>query len=272
MRRGAAVVVLAAARAGDERAVEPLAQIAPAAVLHEGDVARASSVIRHGPLGGRARLARLPRRLRGELEQAAGRPATSSRPRSSSAHALVASRTLLLNRVDSSASSGWITLKRAGAAPSSPTPASSASRTSDSTMRRWAASSAAQVGPPGALEGLVDRLALPEAEPERDHLGLHGVVRLSQGLAVADSHEVADRAPDQPEPIGDAVIGSDRVPARLGARLGRRDRPQLGEERPDGGHDVLGADALESGRRGGVEERVLGVRHGCGLASPPGWR
>jgi hypothetical protein len=52
---------------------------------------------------------------------------------------------LLLNPVDSSASSVWMAVKRACDSPSRPTPLSSALRTSDSTMRRCVASSAAQL-------------------------------------------------------------------------------------------------------------------------------
>ena len=107
-----------------------------------------SSVIRHGPSSAlapsspawRAAWAASSRRL-------FGRPSTSSRVRSVSAKALVASSTWLLKRVESSASSVWIALKRVWASPSRPTPLSSASRTRDSTMRRCAASIDAKPSP-----------------------------------------------------------------------------------------------------------------------------
>jgi len=118
-------------------------------------------------------------------------------------------------------------------------------------------------------EGLVERTALSEAQPERDHLGLHGLVGGAQGIAVAHAHEVADDAPGGAEAVVHPLERlDDPREGRLDACLECLElRGELREQRAHGGLDVLGADAVEGRQAGRVQERIAGfaVRAGPGL-------
>ena len=81
----------------------------------------------------------------------AGIPATSAGSRRVRAKALVASSTWFAKRVLASASSVCTALKRARGAPSRPMPASSASRTRQSSTRRRVGSTPAPAAPPRRL-------------------------------------------------------------------------------------------------------------------------
>ena len=73
-----------------------------------------------------------------------------------------------------------------------------------------------------AHEPVVDGTALTLAEAELDHLGLHGFVRLAQGLAVLYAHQVADHAPAEAEPVGHALQWLDEAfPGRIDRSLQR---------------------------------------------------
>ncbi len=224
--------------------------------------------MRHGPASGVAPASSsLIRRLRCQsASRLGGSPSTSSGVRKVRANALVASSTLLLKRVDSSASSVWTTLKRSCASPSSPTPLSSASRTSacDDALLAAVERRPLRRGLE-RLQRLVERLALAQPDVERDDLRLHRLVRRAQGVAVVHAHQVADRAPGERQALVDACDRLDgRRPRRRCGLFGQFELGvQLGQERADAGHDVLGGDAGEARWRSGLEEGIrCGVGHG----------
>ena len=120
------------------------------------------------------------------------------------------------------------------------------------------------------LQRLVDRLALAEPDEEGDHLGLHRGVRRTQRVAVAHRHQVTDRSPRERQPVGDARDRlDDGVPRRRGRRLeaieiGAQLGAAAGACRARRARAVM---ASKGGGAVGVEERVgFDVGHAADLA------
>src|SRR5262249_2307646 len=107
------------------------------------------------------------------------------------------------------------------------------------------------------LQRAVDRLALAEPDREGGHLGLDGLVRLAERVAVAHAHQVTHRPPGERQAIGHARDRlDDRVPRGRRARLQPIELDaQVREQHTHRRNHVLGRDAIEAGRSGGVQHR-----------------
>ena len=241
-----------------KRPVEPLAQIAPAAVLHEGDVQRrlqgdapgaalgAWPPASAGVVAGGARAPTGPRRPAGwragprpprvaqhqgvglgGVEQVVREPGAQPRP----------------------ARSRW-PRSAAWPRPPAPTPASSACWMLDSTMRRRGSGSVAQPGPVAqGDEAVVERPALAEAQRRRDHLGLHRLLGLAQRRAVLHRQQVVHDAPGVAQRLG-------QLGQRPGQALpGRRWRPAPAPRAPGPGGSPAGGRPARPARSEALSKR-----------------
>ena len=113
--------------------------------------------------------------------------------------------------------------------------------------------------------------ALAHAQSERDHLALHRLVGVAQGVAIAHAHQVPDGGPGTLEAIPQPLEGlDDRSPIELAPRLEQRleiaeSAGELAQDLADRRLDVLGSNAVpgrqacafrQRPRR--LEQRILG--------------
>jgi hypothetical protein len=108
----------------------------------------------------------------------------------------------------------------------------------------------------------VQLLGLSPLQGGLDHAGLYPLVRLAKLGRVADPVEVAHGAPGAPEALPGLVDGLHQaLPGGHGLLFeGRQRLGELVEQLRHGGLHVLGADAIEEGELGPLEEGVCHAR------------
>ena len=262
------VVELARAGAGHVGSVQLFAQLAPSAVLHEGQEAGhvqgdpPGAVLGRGPL-----LARLAGGLRGELPQARrkaldlallaqGQGEGRGRVQDVVAEGRGQLRQLELDRVEA--------LARLALEPHAgelDVPDHALDDPALDTVQLLPARAMPQLH-----QRAVDRLRLRRPHRDPHDLGLGPLVGLAQLLAVLHAHQVGHHAPGQRDRILDALEGLDQpLPGGPGLLLDPRQLGlQLLHQAEHGGLDVLGPDPVEARGAGHLEQGVL-RRAGRGL-------
>ena len=240
------VVLLARARARHVRAVELLAQVAPAQVLQGGNERRLvereppRAVLRRG-----VRLARRARGLRRQVERARGQPrdlggiAQHERERLGRVEHVVRERGLVLGELGRDR----LEARQRRALEADPRELRVADQERDDALLRGVEPRVV-----GALlerdERVEDRLALGDPQPEAHDVGLDRLVRGAQRRRVPHPQQVAHDTPRCSQPVADPFERlDDSRPGRRGALLERRELARkLREQRANGGLDVLGLD------------------------------